>query len=277
MDKILVPTDFSSKSKAGLRFAIQLASQYKYHLTFFHSYFIPKPVSWSDATFTTYEKEQVKKIQKKLNLFVDSVYKSLKLDAPNKKCVIQSSIVTDSNIREYARENKFRFICISTRGAGKFKKILGTNTSNLISHSTVPVIAVPGNYRKGKITSILYASDLVNLDNELKIVIEFAKPLKVKVELLHFHYPTELSSNEKMMNEVVNKFSKHNIKLDLANINLAESLVSNLEEKIKRTKPSMMIMFTQQNRSFFDEIFNSSKSAEYSFNAKVPLLVFNKT
>ena len=30
MEKILVTTDFSANSKAGLRFAIQLASQYKF-------------------------------------------------------------------------------------------------------------------------------------------------------------------------------------------------------------------------------------------------------
>ena len=30
MGKILVTTDFSANSKAGLRFAIQLASQYKF-------------------------------------------------------------------------------------------------------------------------------------------------------------------------------------------------------------------------------------------------------
>ena len=38
MKKILVTTDFSDKSKAGLLFAIQLAKQNKYVLTFFHAY-----------------------------------------------------------------------------------------------------------------------------------------------------------------------------------------------------------------------------------------------
>ena len=155
--------------------------------------------------------------------------------------------------------------------------IFGTNTSNLINHSTIPVIAVPHNYHSGQITSILYASDLINLENELKKVVEFTKPLKAKVELLHFHYPSEITKIKKMMNSAVKQFPKHNIKLHLEDINFEETLISNIEAAIRKSKPSMLIMFTQQNRSFFDKIFLSGNSAEYSFNAKVPMLVFNKT
>ncbi len=276
MNKILVATDLSSNSKAGLRFAIQLASQHKYELTFFHSYYIMKPTSWNDATFEAYEKIEKDKIQKKLNQFVELVYKNMAVVAKNIKCVIKSSVLPDSSIREYAHENKFTFICICTRGAGTIQKLFGTNTSNLINHSIVPVIAIPHNYRPSKITSILYTSDLVNLEKELKKVVEFAKPLKAKVELLHCNYPTEITNNKKMMDEAVKNLSKHNIKLHLEDTSFAETLITNIEATIRKSKPSMMIMFTQQNRGFFDKIFHSSNSAEYSFKANIPLLVFNK-
>ena len=276
MDKILVTTDISSNSKAGLRFAIQLASQHKFELTFFHSYYMANLTSLSNLAFADYERKEADKIQKKLNQFVASVYRDMDVVSINKKCIINSAVLADSNIREYAQENKFSFICISTRGSGKLKKIFGTNTSSLISHSTVPVIAVPQNYRRSEIKSVIYASDLVNLENELKKVIEFTKPLKAKVEILHFNFPAEITTNKNTIDELVKKNSKHNIKLHIENINLAKSLISNIEAVIKQSKPSMMIMFTQQNRSFFDKIFFSSNSANYSFKAKVPLLVFNK-
>ncbi|TRX33211.1 universal stress protein [Flavobacterium sp. ZT3R18] len=276
MDKILVTTDFSSNSKAALRFAIQLASQHKFELTFFHSYYIANLTSLSNPAFADYERKESNKIQKKLNQFVESVYRDMDVVSINKKCVINSAVLTDSNIREYAQENRFNFICISTRGSGKLKKIFGTNTSSLIAHSIVPVIAVPHNYSRSEIKSVIYASDLVNLENELEKVIDFTKPLKAKVEILHFNYPAEITTNKNTIDQLVKKNSRHNIKLHIENVNLADSLISNIEAVIKRSKPSMMIMFTQQNRSFFDKIFFSSNSANYSFNAKVPLLVFNK-
>ena len=277
MNKILVTTDFSTNSKAGLRFAIQLASQHKYELTFFHSYYIMKPTSWNDATFDAYEKKEINNIQKRLNQFVESVYKSMEVVSKNKICVIKSAVDTDNNIREYAQENKFNFICISTRGAGTLKKTFGTNTSNLINHSTIPVLAIPHNYRYTKITSILYSSDLVNLELELKNVVAFAKPIKAKVELLHYTSPLETIPDSKLIEIIVKKLSKYDIKLNIKNTDFVETMIFNIETAIKKTKPSMMIMFTEQNKSLFQRIFMSSKSVEYSFNAKVPLLVFNKS
>jgi nucleotide-binding universal stress UspA family protein len=276
MEKILVTTDFSNNSKAGIRFALQLSKQSKFELTFFHSYFIMKPTSWSEEAFTAYEKKETDKIQKKLVQFIASVHKSIGVSFKNINCVAVSSIFTESSISEYASANNFNYICISTRGASKLKKILGTNTSNLINNSSVPVIAVPHTYRRDKITNILYACDLGNLESELKNVVDFAKPLKANVELLHFNSPMEIISDSKIVETAVKKFSKYKVKLHLENANPVNTLISNIESAIQKSKPSMLIMFTQQNRSFFQKLFLSSKSAEYSFNAKVPLLVFNK-
>ena len=277
MQKILVTTDFSDKSKAGLLFAIQLASQNKFDLTFFYAYHILIPTAWNFSRVEEYEKAEVKIIQDKLNMFVEKIYKGLNLPKSNKNCVVKSSLFPQTCIMEYAAENKFNFICMSTRGAGKFQRIFGTNTSNLINQSPIPVVAVPYNYKPTKITSILYASDLVNLEKELKNVVAFAKPLKSKVELLHFTSPLKTIIDSKIIQIAVKKLSKYNIKLNIKNPDFVETMVANIETAIKKTKPSLMIMFTEQNRSLFQKIFLSSKSAEYSFNAKVPLLVFNKS
>lgn len=277
MKKILVTTDFSDKSKAGLLFAIQLADQNEFDLTFFHAYHILTPTAWNFVRMEEYEKEQTKIIQDKLNVFVEGVYKSLNLTKSNEKCIIKSSIFPQSCIMEYAAENNFSFICISTKGAGKLERFLGTNTANLINHSDTPVIAVPFNYKPTKITRILYASDLVHLEKELKNVVDFAKPLKAIVELLHFTSPLETIIDPKVIELAVKKFSKYNVKLHIKNTDFVKSMIANIETAIKNSKPSMMIMFTEQNRTLFQKIFLSSKSAEYSFSTKVPLLVFNKS
>jgi hypothetical protein len=90
------------------------------------------------------------------------LYKDIDATSQIKVCD-KSAVLTDSSIREYAQENNFSFICISTRGSGKLKNIW-SNTSNLITHSLVPVIAVPFNYRRSEINKIIYASDLVNIE-----------------------------------------------------------------------------------------------------------------
>lgn len=276
MKKVLITTDFSANSKAGLRFAIQLASQMPCELTFFHSYHIMKPVSWAELTFDRYEESEALKIKKQLESFVLNVYKSIGVLPGKLKCVIKSSFVTDSNIMKYASDNQFDFICISRRGGGKMHKVFGTNTSNLILQSSVPVIAVPNTYRRSRIESILYASDMANLDKEIKQVIDFAKPLKAHVELLHLDYPSVVDYNAQIIESTLKKFPRMGIKFRIEKINLLYNLVSNIEMVIKKNKPSMMIMFTEQNQSFFEKLFLSSSSAEYALKSSVPLLVFGK-
>jgi nucleotide-binding universal stress UspA family protein len=276
MEKILVTTDFSANSKAGLRFAIQLASQYKFELTFFHSYYVLIPTGWSNSKIKGYKKIEERKIQNKLNRFVAAVYKNTGINSPKFECVIKSSPFTETNIRKYAAENKFSFICTSTRGLGKFKRLFGTTTVKLIKQSHVPIIAVPNNYKANNISSILYASDLRNIGKELKKVIDFAKPLKARVVVLHF-----TSRYKPVDSKIIEAAAKanstyNNIKIHIENENHAQPRIAIIRSILKKTKSSVMVMFTEQKRNLFQKIFLPSKSVKHSFKTEVPLLVYNK-
>jgi nucleotide-binding universal stress UspA family protein len=276
MLKILATTDFSVNSKAGIRFAIQLASQQACEITFFHSYHIMKPSIWDARRFSSYEKSESVKIKKKLEKFVAAIYKALDTKPEKVHYVISCSFVIDSNIIKYATDHQFDFICISRRGEGKLKKLFGTNTTNLIQRSQVPVIAVPHNYKSSKIKSVLYASDLANLKQEMDKTVAFAKPLGASIELLHLNYPSDSSDNMKTIEEVIKKYPKTSISYRLENIDLIYNLITNLENIIKKTNPSILVMFTDQDLDFFEKLFLSSSTAEFSLRSSVPLLVFKK-
>ncbi len=276
MKKILVTTDFSTNSKAAIRFAIQLASQSKVELTFFHSFHIIRPTSYSEIVYKTFEESEILKVKTKLVNFIKSVYKSMDLVPKSIHYVIQNSFVIDSNIMTYAKDHNYDYICISRGGKGISSKFFGTNTSNLITHSEVPVIAIPNSYRTQKIKKILYASDLINLKVEILKVVDFAKPINAQVDLLHFKIPSELFVDPLIVKKAIEELSTYKINPNVEQLNIAKTLLSNLEKVITKNKPSLLIMFTDQNRSFFEKLFLSSNSAEYSLKAKVPVLVFKK-
>ena len=277
MKKILVTTDFSENSKAGLYFAIQLASQNDAELTFFNTYHILVPTAWNDARVGGYEQDEAQKIVEKLNSFVAETYKELNIIGAQYKCVIKSSVFPDSCIREYAAENNFDFICISTRGAGAVKRLLGTNTGNLINNSEVPVIAIPHSYVNRTITSVLYVSDLHHYEKEILNVIAFAEPLKASVELLHLTTTLDKKADLEIIEKAIKDIASYNVNFKTSPRNPDNSLIADIEVAVRTIEPSIMVMFTEQNRNWFEKIFISSKSAEYSFNAKVPLLVFHKS
>ncbi len=277
MHKILVTTDFSDYSKAGLFFAIQLATQTACELTFFHTYHTLVPTSWNAARIDEEEKNEADALKSKISLFVENIYRELNLETSKVTCVVKSAVFSQSCITEYASENSFDYICISTKGAGKIKRILGTNTANLINTSEVPVIAVPYNYKPTPIVSILYASDLFHYEKEIVHVIAFAEPIYASIELLHLTTALEKTKDLDIIANAVKAIANYNINVNMRPRHPDESLVADIEEAIKKINPSMMVMFTEQNRSWFEKIFLPSKSAEYSFDAKVPLLVFHKS
>ena len=274
--KILVTTDFSENSKSGLHFAIQLASQHSYDLVFFHTPHILIPTALNNNSMEVYGEEQVKIFEDKLHLFVKEVYENLNVTPSKINCVVKNSIFPQSNIMEYATENGFSYICISTKGAGKAERLLGTNTGKLINNSDVPVIAVPDNYTITPVTCILLASDLIDFKKEIAQAVAFAEPLNAQIELLHLTSAFDRNTNLKAIETAVKAESPYPIHFNLLSRDPDTSIVADIEGAVRKMKPSLLIMFTEQNRSWFKKIFLSSKSAEYSFNAKVPLLVFRK-
>jgi hypothetical protein len=118
---------------------------------------------------------------------------------------------------------------------------------------------------------------LFNYEKEIEKVIAFAEPLKAAVELLHLTSAEEKSADLAVIENAVKKIDSYNVSFTTTPRNPNNSLVSDIEVAVKEITPSIMVMFTEQNRGWFEKIFLSSKSAEYSFNAKVPLLVFHKS
>lgn len=277
MKKILVPTDFSANSRAGVRFAIHWATRQKLELVFVHVLNILRVTSWPEADFKKYAANEEKFYIAKLEKFIADIYRQMNVKQAKLSFLVMQGISADISILDYCTKNKaIDYICISTRGAGKFKKIFGTNTGNLITKSAVPVLAVPQNYKVADIKSVLYAADLRNYNNEIKKVIDFAQPLKTKIEVVHFAWPDEILFDEKIIEAAFKKQFKYGLKLHFEKNDGTHSLVENLEKQIRTRKPSVVVMFTNQKRTFFQKLFLSSKSEELSFKAKVPLLVFNK-
>ncbi len=277
MKKILVTTDFSVNSKAAVRFAIQLASQSDTALTFLHVQHIMRMTSWNEATYAAYEKSEVAKAHKTLTDFVESVYKSLKISLVTHLYVIQNSPFADSTIMAYATDHAFDYVCVSARGAGMMEKLFGTTTANLINQSAVPVIAVPGNYRAAKLTTVLYASDLSSLEPQLRRVVNFAKPAGAAVDLLHFSAPNEPVTDPEIIRMAVQTYTDYPVTVHLRPRHFETALTDEIESVIKARKPSVVVMFTTQNDGFFNRLFLSSNSVDCSFLTTAPLLVFKKS
>jgi len=277
MKKILVPTDFSEHSTAGLRFAIQWSTVEKIELVFIHVLHISKLPQWTDAYFLQHSENEKKKYKERLEKFVSDVYERMGRKQEKYSCVVIEGFSADVAILNYCRHRSdIDFICIATRGAGRLKRLLGTNTGNIITKSNVPVIAIPENYQPRAFERLIYAADFHHYKQELGKVVNFARPLKMPVEIVHFSWPDEARLDKEIIESGVNKEFGYPVRLHIEQNDAVHSVVQNLEKQIEVLKPSIAIMFTNQNKSLFQKIFLSSKAEQLSFELKIPLLVFNK-
>jgi nucleotide-binding universal stress UspA family protein len=277
MKKILVPTDFTENSKAGLRFAIHWSAVQNIELVFIHVLHIARPTQWTDAYFLKYSEYEKKNYQERLEKFVADVYEAMNIRQEKHSCVVIEGFSPDIALLDYcSHHGDINFVCIGTRGAGRLKRLLGTNTGNLITKSKVPVIAVPETYQAKPFKRLIYAADFHHYRQELEKVVNFARPLKMPVEVVHFSWPDEAVPDKEIIENGAKKEFGYPVNLHIEQSDAVHSVVQNLQKQIEVLKPSIAIMFTEQHRSLFQKIFLSSKAEELSFELKIPLLVFNK-
>ncbi|GAB3508498.1 hypothetical protein GCM10027341_44380 [Spirosoma knui] len=276
MKRILVATDISTNSGSALRFALQLAAQRGVTLTFMNVYNVMRPTSWSESQYVTYEQRELANRQQQLKEFVEAVQQPLGGAPAGQSYVVMNSFSVESVIMGYAEEHHFDYICIGVRGAGAIQKLIGTTAATLINQSAVPVIAVPAVYQASPIKSVLYASDLTNLESELTRVIDFARPLDATVDLLHITSPTRVMFDSAILQTTIRQFTDYQVNIHLEAPDLGKNLTENLERAIQRLQPSTLVMFTTQRSGFVERLFSTSYSAEYAFNGSIPLVVYTK-
>lgn len=276
MNKILVTTDFSVNSKAGIRFALQLAKQTKSKLVFFHAQELPKPTRWSLEKYDSYAVVELKKTHARLTQFVDTICHQTGLKARGAQFVVAEGYEVDRSVIDFAKHIKASYICMGTRGAGTLKKLIGTTASDILTTSPIPVIVVPKTYRVRPISHILYSSDLNNLQGEINKVVGFARPLKARVSVFHYDFLLPLKEAKMKLERMASRHVSKSVKFNFRKLHVENSLSHHLLMDIKKSRPNLVVLFTKQNRGWYERIFLSSKSAALSFDTKSPLLVFRK-
>ena len=165
---------------------------------------------------------------------------------------------------------------MSTRGAGRFKKLIGTTASAVLTSSRVPVFVIPRAYRRTSISNVLYSSDLDDLKWELRQVMNFANSVRAGITVYNYDYLSDLRETKGKLLKLAHRFRTPRVKFVFRKLNLEQPLASHLLKDIRRSRASLIVLFTNQKRGWFDRLFLSSKSAEVSYSSKIPLLVFPK-
>ncbi|PAM93732.1 hypothetical protein B4N84_15765 [Flavobacterium sp. IR1] len=276
MKKILVTTDLSDNSKVAVRFAIQLASQAGYELTFLYinTSFVIDP--FSAVTFVNLPEPDNKIQLQGLSKFIHILYKQSNKEPHKINFIADNRLDVNETILYYAAKTKAHYICMSTRGGGLVNKLLGSHTSKILHDSPVPVLVVPRHYRMKSVNSVFYPSDIENIKTELPLIKKFAAQFDAPITVYHYDYFTNEDEINKKLHKTELQFKSDKTSFVFKKLDPDTSLLRHLQIDIIKSKPSIITMFAKEDRRWFELLFKNFKTSEKGFDTKTPMLVFRK-
>lgn len=271
MKTILVASDFSKNANNALKYANAFAAATEHQLLLMNVY-SPSVGTYSSMHAIIAEETQREKSEnhKKLNALLKK-----HVTVPAKAEVAVGEPLAE--IMKTCKSSQANFIVVGTHGAsGMQQAFFGSHTTKVIAKAEIPVLAIPTNYRHKKIETIVYATDLKNAVNELKVLVPIAKLLDAAIEIVYLKYGWEKDAAAKLaLEKKIKSLSYKKIAIVEQKATIEKTLIDQLKSYLRKRKPDMLAMFPSD-KSWFDKIFTSSKTEELAYVLKVPLLSIRK-
>jgi nucleotide-binding universal stress UspA family protein len=209
MKRILVPTDFSTPSKASYKFAIDLASRAHGEVHVVHMNELPLlPETTFGIQPYPRDPEALTKIIQAANKAFEAMKKQYPSDVPVYFNTISDYVV--HGIQEYIRDNDIELVIMSTHGASNLEEFfIGSTAEKIVRLSPVPVIAIPREIKLETIKRIVFPTTLELEENDLiKNLKELQTLLNAKLHVLLINTPLDFY-NEQEATKRLERFAKY--------------------------------------------------------------------
>ncbi len=276
MLSILVPTDYSPEAKNAMLYAYHFALYTNSNLVLYHA--MPTIVPVSDIPYENYYLDEVEE----KNMLLDSYINFLKGENIDPTSVTVEAYVDSQNqvtfgITEAFKKCNCDLVIMGTHGASGFRKLfIGSNTAALIGGSEFPILVIPRAYQFEHIYHLIYASDLQDMEEELELLIPFAKVLDGILEIIYFDFARP--GSEKLILEADHFIKSHDYKgitLNIKKGNTHLNIADNLKQHINSSNTQILIMY-RGIHSWFDKLLLSSNSQKMALGSGLPILVMPK-
>lgn len=266
MKKILVPIDFSANANLALRHATQVANKFGATISVLHAY----QVATSTGNLVSIDHIVEADREEELKAQISEIKPLLDTNTKIESQVIKATSV--ESICMVAEKLKADLIIMGTKGADGMKKLfLGSTASNVILHTSIPVLAIPSDFQNFHLTNITLALDDKKIGDLtlLKPILELAKEFKAVLKLLtvideeHPKARIDPDLEEYLKNEGVN-YTYFIVK--------ADHIVEGIRKFVVREKSDLLCLIHHP-RGMFQNIFGASVAKELVFELSVPLLV----
>ncbi|MDO9261030.1 MAG: universal stress protein [Flavobacteriaceae bacterium] len=279
MKNILLPTDFSENAWNAIQYAMELFKEEPCNFYVFNSYRLPAYTT--DDFMVSSTNEGIEESLNKASIEnLDKVIQKINERKKNPKHTFRKisayNFFLDA-LKEAVTKNDIELIVMGTKGATGAKEIfIGTNTGDVISKVTVPLIVVPENmiYKSPKEIAFPTDHQVYYKRKALKTLLNIAELHQSTIRIVH----VKMDKTELTVDQQTNKNFLFECleKINHSYHTLHNLLIEDALNCFTQSRDIDMIAMVPKNLNFFQKIFFKQKVEEISYHTKVPLLVLHK-
>lgn len=271
MNKIIVPVDFSETSENAAKFAAYLSKDIPEAELILYNVF-DNIEAGSDGTPLQSDDEGRKSI---MEFALQSIKKQLAvITSANISIVAEEDDHFVDSLERYVRHNGVQLIVMGITGATRLGQIfMGSNTLNLISRKTVPVIIVPPDAQFTDAKNIMLISDFKDVERtiplaQVKSVLNLFKPRLHIVNVDSEHYielTDEYKAERTKMDNMLKEFSP-----EYSFIRMFD-FMDTINQVTADRNIDMIITFPKSH-SFLSNVFKTSHTKKLAYHSHVPIV-----
>ncbi len=276
MKKLLVPTDFSPNSLRAVDYAVQLARHSQAGICLVHTCneILENAFAGQQAITNEYNESILNRARQQLSNLQTSIQDTEQLTVTTH--IYEGAI--RPGIQKAVRELDADLVIMSTLGhAGLREWIFGSHTAGIISHSDVPVLAIPLEYEwswpKKLLVTIRDRDEAGLLYPAFRLATAFGAEVQV-VLFTDEDERTAMGFMEDARELTVLEEALHRL-YPAAHITTAHlsghHFLETLQEHIEKQSIDILAMITHP-RSLVSSLFNRSLTRQMAYQSKVPLL-----
>lgn len=277
MQKILVPTDFSTTAMKAVTYAAEIAQKTGAVIFLLH---VIEPIAEGlmqhHALHERLHEENTNAGLSELDTMQQSIaefYPAIKIKTELAKGTVINSIVA------FADEEQMDLIVMGTTGATGLKEIfMGSVAAGTISRTKIPVLTVPAGYEMEQPDGILFATNKFEENKELlNPIVTLAKLFSATIHVAVFVDTDDAEAvdyvyNSRQLNHYMNflkkTFPDTNFKGELLE---GSDFETTLDKYDNKNEVDIIAMITYP-KSFWEKIMRKSMTKKMAFHSAIPLL-----
>ncbi|NML36431.1 universal stress protein [Chitinophaga sp. G-6-1-13] len=277
MKTILVPTDFSDTAYNAATYALAIAAQLNVdRVVLYHAYELIVPIPDVPTSIPMVNPDDLR-IASQDGL--DKMQKELSpLAATGVSIVTRAdNTLLAATIDDVVKQEEATLIVMGITGGSKVEEILvGSNTIDVVKHTTCPVLIVPGKASFKGITKIVFACDLRQVADTTPIT-----PLKKLLAAFHAelhvinidhesrHFSTDTPFETLMLDTLLEDYRPEYHFIDNPDV------VQGITEFAENIHADLILTIPKKH-GLFERIFKRSNTAKLAYQTHIPLLAIHE-